>query len=47
VSDRFRVVEYVTGLSTALEELVPFDDVVLISAATRRSGGGNAESLYQ
>ena len=50
VSDRFRVVEYVTGLGKALEELVlqPFDNVVLISAATRRSGGGNSEeSLFQ
>jgi hypothetical protein len=48
VSDRFRVVEYVTGLGKALEELVlqPFDNVVLISAATRRSGGSE-ESLFQ
>jgi hypothetical protein len=49
VSDRFRVVEYVTGLGKALEELVlqPFDNVVLISAATRRSGGGGEENLFQ
>jgi hypothetical protein len=48
VSDRFRVVEYVTGLGKALEELVlqPYDNVVLISAATRRSGGSE-ESLFQ
>jgi len=48
-SDRFRVVEYVTGLGKALEELVlqPYDNVVLISAATRRSGGGSEESLFQ
>ena len=50
VSDRFRVVEYVTGLGKALEELVlqPFDNVVLISAATRKSGGGDGgDSLFQ
>jgi len=48
-SDRFRVVEYVTGLGKALEELVlqPFDNVVLISAATHKSGGNSEESLFQ
>ena len=47
--DRFRVVEYVTGLGKALEELVlqPFDNVVLISAATRKGSGNSEESLFQ
>jgi hypothetical protein len=47
--DRFRVVEYVTGMGKALEELVlqPFDNVVLISAATRKGSGNNEESLFQ
>jgi hypothetical protein len=48
-SDRFRVVEYLTGLGKALEELVlqPFDNVVLISAATHKGGGNSEESLFQ
>jgi len=47
--DRFRVVEYVTGLGKALEELVlqPYDNVVLISAATRKGGSNSEESLFQ
>src|SRR5207245_3337699 len=37
-ADRCRVVEYVTGPGKALEELMlqPFDNVVLISAATAK-----------
>src|SRR5262249_50927037 len=48
-SDRFRVVEYVTGLGKALEELVlqPFDNVVLVSAATRKGSSSSEESLFQ
>ena len=48
VSDRFRVVEYVTGLGKALEELVlhPYENIVLVSAASRRSGS-TEESLFQ
>jgi hypothetical protein len=43
------VVEYVTGLGKALEELVlqPFDNVVLISAATRKGSSNSEESLFQ
>jgi len=48
-SDRFRVVEYVTGLGKALDELIlqPYDNVVLISAATRKGSGNTEESLFQ
>ena len=44
---RHRVVEYVTGPGKALEELVlqPFDNVVVISAAT--TGDGSEETLFQ
>jgi len=44
---RHRVVEYVTGPGKALEELVlqPFDNVVVISAAT--AGDGSEETLFQ
>jgi hypothetical protein len=47
-TQRHRVVEYVTGPGKALEELVlqPFDNVVLISAATAREGDGE-ETLFQ
>ena len=47
-SDRCRVVEYVTGPGKALEELVlqPFDNVVLISAATATDRDGE-ETLFQ
>jgi hypothetical protein len=47
VSLRHRVVEYVTGPGKALEELVlqPFDNVVVISAAT--AGDGSEETLFQ
>ena len=46
-TQRYRVVEYITGPGKALEELVlqPFDNVVLISAATARDGG--EETLFQ
>jgi hypothetical protein len=46
-SQRYRVVEYVTGPGKALEELVlqPFDNVVLISAARAKDGG--EETLFQ
>src|SRR6266705_423909 len=45
-ADRCRVVEYVTGPGKALEELMlqPFDNVVLISAATAK---GSEETLFQ
>ena len=48
-SDRFRVVEYVTGPGKALDELIlqPYDNVVLISAAARRGGSNSEESLFQ
>jgi hypothetical protein len=44
--DRCRVVEYVTGAGKALHELIlqPFDNVVLISAATAKDGD---ETLFQ
>jgi hypothetical protein len=47
-AQRHRVVEYVTGPGKALEELVlqPFDNVVLISAATARDGESE-ETLFQ
>jgi hypothetical protein len=45
-SERYRVVEYVTGPGKALEELMlqPFDNVVLISAAKGKDGD---ETLFQ
>ncbi|HXC89744.1 MAG TPA: hypothetical protein VNV18_06225 [Stellaceae bacterium] len=45
-TDRCRVVEYVTGPGKALHELVvqPFDNVVLITAATAKDGD---ETLFQ
>jgi hypothetical protein len=45
-TDRCRVVEYVTGPGKALHELVvqPFDNVVLITAATAKEGD---ETLFQ
>jgi hypothetical protein len=45
-TERCRVVEYVTGSGKALSELVlqPFDNVVLISAATANDG---EETLFQ
>ncbi len=47
-SERYRVVEYVTGPGKALEELVlqPFDSVVLITAATT-NGRDSEETLFQ
>jgi hypothetical protein len=44
--DRCRVVEYVTGAGKALQELIlqPYDNVVLISAATGKDGD---ETLFQ
>jgi hypothetical protein len=44
--ERCRVVEYVTGAGKALRELIlqPFDNVVLISAATAKDGD---ETLFQ
>ena len=44
--DRCRVVEYITGPGKALHELVvqPFDNVVLVSAATPKEG---EETLFQ
>jgi hypothetical protein len=44
--ERCRVVEYVTGPGKALHELIlqPFDNVVLISAATAKDGD---ETLFQ
>jgi hypothetical protein len=45
-SERYRVVEYVTGPGKALEELMlqPFDNVVLISAVKSKDGD---ETLFQ
>jgi hypothetical protein len=45
-SERYRVVEYVTGAGKALEEVMlqPFDNVVLISAAKGKDGD---ETLFQ
>jgi len=45
-SERYRVVEYVTGPGKALEELMlqPFDNVVLVSAAKGKDG---EETLFQ
>ena len=45
-SERYRVVEYVTGPGKALEELMlqPFDNVVLVSAAKGKEG---EETLFQ
>ena len=45
-SERYRVVEYVTGPGKALEELMlqPYDNVVLISAAKGKDGD---ETLFQ
>ena len=45
-SERCRVVEYVTGPGTPLKELVlqPFDNVVLVTAASARDGD---ETLFQ
>jgi hypothetical protein len=45
-SERSRVVEYVTGPGKPLQELIlqPFDNVVLISAATAKDGD---ETLFQ
>ena len=47
-SERCRVVEYVTGPGKVLEEIVlqPFDNVVLISAATGKNDDGE-ETLFQ
>jgi hypothetical protein len=47
-SERCRVVEYVTGPGKALEELVlqPFDNVVLVTAATTKDGE-RKETLFQ
>jgi hypothetical protein len=44
--DRCRVVEYVTGAGKALQELIlqPYDNVVLVSAATGKDG---EETLFQ
>jgi hypothetical protein len=44
--ERYRVVEYVTGPGKALHEVIlqPFDNVVLISAATAKDGD---ETLFQ
>jgi hypothetical protein len=44
--DRCRVVEYITGAGKALQELIlqPYDNVVLISAATGKDG---EETLFQ
>jgi hypothetical protein len=44
--ERCRVVEYVTGSGKALHELIlqPFDNVVLVSAATAKDGD---ETLFQ
>jgi hypothetical protein len=46
-SERYRVVEYVTGPGKALEELMlqPYDNVVLISAAAKGKDGD--ETLFQ
>jgi hypothetical protein len=45
-SERYRVVEYVTGPGNALAELMlqPYDNVVLISAAKGKDGD---ETLFQ
>ena len=45
-TDRCRVVEYVTGAGKALHELIlqPFDNVVLVTAATPKEGD---ETLFQ
>jgi hypothetical protein len=45
-SERCRVVEYVTGPGRALQELIlqPYDNVVLVSAATQKDGD---ETLFQ
>jgi hypothetical protein len=45
-SERYRVVEYVTGAGKPLKELVlqPFDNVVLITATTSKDG---EETLFQ
>jgi hypothetical protein len=47
-SERCRVVEYVTGPGKAIEELVlqPFDNVVLVAAATAKGRDGE-ETLFQ
>src|SRR5271166_1197180 len=47
-SERCRVVEYVTGPGKALEEVIlqPFDNVVLISAATAKDKDSE-EALFQ
>jgi hypothetical protein len=49
VSERCRVVEYVTGPGRAIGELLlqPFDSVVLISATKAMATDGDEETLFQ